>query len=211
MAIPDGKKVYPRAGDNTIVYLKNVVKDPNIEVGDFTFYNDFVNDPRDFEKNNVLYLYPINHDRLRIGKFCSIACGAKFLFNSANHTLRSLSTYPYPIFYEEWEHGIWADKAWDNKGDTVIGNDVWIGFGAVILAGVTIGDGAVVGARAVVTKDVPPYTIVGGVPARPIRKRFTEETIAALSALKWWDLPADKIAERIKEIQSGNLSALKEL
>ena len=98
MAIPDGKKVYPRAGDNTIVYLKNVVKDPNIEVGDFTFYNDFVNDPRDFEKNNVLYHYPINHDRLRFGKFCSIACGAKFLFNSANHTLRSLSTYPYPIF-----------------------------------------------------------------------------------------------------------------
>lgn len=156
----------------------------------------------------MLYHYPINHDRLRIGKFCSIACGAKFLFNSANHTLRSLSTYPFPIFYEEWEHGIWADKAWDNKGDIVIGNDVWIGFEAVILAGVTIGDGAVVGARAVVTKDVPPYTIVGGVPARPIRKRFTEETIDVLSALKWWDLPADKIAERIKEIQSGNLSAL---
>ena len=108
----------------------------NIEVGDFTFYNDFVNDPRDFEKNNVLYHYPINHDRLRIGKFCSIACGAKFLFNSANHTLRSLSTYPFPIFYEEWEHGIWADKAWDNKGDIVIGNDVWIGFEAVIFAGI---------------------------------------------------------------------------
>lgn len=135
MAIPDSKKIYPRKGDDTIVYLKNVITDPNIEIGDFTFYNDFVNDPRDFEKNNVLYHYPINRDKLKIGKFCSIACGTKFLFNSANHTLRSLSTYPFPIFYDEWEHGIWADKAWDNKGDIVIGNDVWIGFEAVILAG----------------------------------------------------------------------------
>ena len=114
MAIPDSKKIYPREGDDTIVYLKNVITNPNIEVGDFTFYNDFVNDPRDFEKNNVLYHYPINHDKLKIGKFCSIAYGTKFLFNSANHTMRSLSTYPFPIFYEEWEHGLWADKAWDN-------------------------------------------------------------------------------------------------
>ena len=211
MAIPDSKKIYPREGDDTIVYLKNVITNPNIEVGDFTFYNDFVNDPRGFEKNNVLYHYPINHDKLKIGKFCSIAYGTKFLFNSANHTMRSLSTYPFPIFYDEWEHGIGADKAWDNKGDIVIGNDVWIGFEAVILAGVTIGDGAIIGARAVVTKDVPPYTIVGGVPAKPIRKRFSDEDIAALMALKWWDLPPAQILERIKYIQSGNLAALKEM
>ena len=125
--------------------------------------------------------------------------------------MRSLSTYPFPIFYEEWEHGLWADKAWDNKGNIVIGNDVWIGFEAVILAGVTIGDGAIIGARAVVTKDVPPYTIVGGVLARPIRKRFSDEDIAALLALKWWDLPPAQILERIKYIQSGNLAALKEM
>ena len=125
--------------------------------------------------------------------------------------MRSLSTYPFPIFYDEWEHGIWADKAWDNKGNIVIGNDVWIGFEAVILAGVTIGDGAIIGARAVVTKDVPPYTIVGGVPAKPIRKRFSDEDIAALMALKWWDLPPAQILERIKYIQSGNLAALKEM
>ena len=211
MAIPDSKKIYPRKGDNTIVYLKNVISNPNIEIGDFTFYNDFVNDPRDFEKNNVLYHYPINRDKLKIGKFCSIASGAKFLFNSANHTLRSLSTYPFPIFYDEWEHGIWADKAWDNKGDIVIGNDVWIGFEAVILSGVTIGDGAIIGARAVVTKDVPPYTIVGGVPARPIRKRFSDEKIESLLKLKWWDLPPQKVLERIKFIQSGNLDALKNI
>lgn len=142
---------------------------------------------------------------------CSIACGAKFLFNSANHTMRSLSTYPFPIFYDEWEHGIWADKAWDSKGDIVIGNDVWVGFEAVILAGVTIGDGAIIGARAVVTKDVPPYTIVGGVPAKPIRKRFSDEDIAALLVLKWWDLPPCEILQRIKYIQSGNLDELKNM
>ena len=211
MAIPDSKKIYPREGDDTIVYLKNVITNPNIEVGDFTFYNDFVNDPRDFEKNNVLYHYPINHDKLKIGKFCSIAYGTKFLFNSANHTLRSLSTYPFPIFYEEWEHGLWADKAWDNKGDIVLGNDVWTGFESVIMSGVTIGDGAIIGARAVVTKDVPPYTIVGGVPARPIRKRFPDEMISALMTLRWWDLPADSIAGCIKFIQAGDLESLKKM
>ena len=211
MAIPDSKKIYPREGDDTIVYLKNVITNPNIEVGDFTFYNDFVNDPMDFEKNNVLYHYPINHDKLKIGKFCSIACGTKFLFNSANHSLRSLSTYPFPIFYEEWKHGLWADKAWDNKGDIVLGNDVWTGFESVIMSGVTIGDGAIIGARAVVTKDVPPYTIVGGAPARPIRKRFPDEMISVLMALRWWDLPADSIAGCIKFIQAGDLESLKKM
>ena len=208
MAIPDGKKIYPREGDNQIVYLKNVITNPNIEVGDFTFYNDFVNDPKDFEKNNVLYHYPINNDKLIIGKYCSIACGARFLFNSANHTMRSLSTYPFPIFYDEWEHGIWADKAWDNKGDIVIGNDVWIGYEAVIMAGVTIGDGAIIGTRAVVTKDVSPYTIVGGVPAKPIRKRFSEVVIERLLSLKWWDLPPETVCKIIKEIQEGNIDSV---
>lgn len=208
MTIPDSKKVYPRTGDLQSVYLKNVVDDPSIEIGAFTFYNDFVHDPRDFQKNNVLYHYPINHDRLHIGKFCSIACGAKFLFNSANHALGSLSAYPFPLFYEAWEHGMSPAEAWDNKGDIVIGNDVWIGYEAVILAGVTVGDGAVIGARAVVTKDVPPYTIVGGVPAKPIRKRFSEAETARLLALKWWDWPIETIAASLRDIQSGNLEAL---
>ena len=119
--------------------------------------------------------------------------------------------YPFPIFYEEWEHGIWADKAWDNKGNIVIGNDVWVGYEAVILAGVTIGDGAIIGARAVVTKDVPPYTIVGGVPAKPIRKRFSDDTIIALLSMRWWDLPSEKILERINYIQTGNIAALKDM
>jgi len=128
------KKIYPRSKDKETVYLKSVISNPNIQVGDFTIYNDFVNDPTNFEKNNVLYHYPINKDRLIIGKFCSIACGAKFIFNCANHTLKSLSSYTFPLFFEEWDLDI-ADvaTAWDNKGDIVIGNDVWIGYEAVIL------------------------------------------------------------------------------
>ena len=203
------EKIYPRTGDQETVYLKSVITDPSIMVGDFTMYNDFVNDPRQFEKNNVQYRYPINHDKLVIGKFCSIACGAKFLFNSANHTQASLSTYPFPIFFEELGLSIKnVAAAWDNKGDIIVGNDVWIGYEAVIMAGVTIGDGAIVGTRAVVTKNVPPYTIVGGVPAKAIRKRFSEDTIAALLAMEWWDWPEEKIKPHITDIQSGQIENL---
>lgn len=208
--MPDLKKLYPRTGDTQTVYLKNTITDPSIQVGDYTIYNDFVNDPADFEKNNVLYHYPVNQDRLIIGKFCSIACGAKFLFNSANHTLSSLSSYPFPLFFEEWgldKQNVTA--SWDNKGDIIIGNDVWIGYEAVLMAGVTIGDGAVIGARAVVTKDIPPYTIAGGIHARPIKRRYSEETIAALSSLKWWDWPEERIAQNLDAIQSGQLDWLK--
>lgn len=206
------KKLYPRTGDSQTVYLKSVVTDPAIEVGEYTMYNDFVHDPRDFQKNNVLYHYPVNGDRLKIGKFCSIACGAKFLFTSANHALGSLSTYPFPIFFEEW--GLDAKdirQAWDKRGDIVIGNDVWIGFEAVILSGVTVGDGAIIGTRAVVTKDVPPYTIVGGAPARPIRRRFEDAVIEKLEALRWWDWDEEAIRRAIPAIQSGDLAALEAL
>ena len=200
------QKIYPRSRDTETIYLKNVIHNPNIIVGDYTMYNDSAKDPTDFEKNNVLYHYPINQDKLIIGKFCSIACGAKFLFNSANHNLSSLSTYPFPIFFEEWDLDAKdVTDAWDNKGDIVIGNDVWIGYEAVILAGVTIGDGAVIGTRAVVTKDVPPYTIVGGVPAKSIRKRFPEGTIELLLKLKWWDWTEERIRQHLSEIQSGNV------
>ena len=197
-------EIYPRSGDNQTVYLKSVITHQNIEVGDFTIYNDFVNDPRDFEKNNVLYHYPINHDRLIIGKFCSIACGAKFIFNCANHTLKSLSTYTFPLFFEEWDLPK-SDvvSAWDNKGDIVIGNDVWIGYDAIIMAGVTIGDGAIIGTRAVVTKDVEPYSIVGGVPAKEIRKRFSTDIIARLQELQWWNWDADIIVIQSKLFKTG--------
>lgn len=204
------KSIYPRTGDMQTVYLKNVITNTNITVGDYTIYNDFINDPALFEKNNVLYHYPINHDKLVIGKFCSIACGAKFLFNSANHSLSSLSSYPFPLFFETWGLDIKdVAAAWDNKGDIAIGNDVWIGYESVILAGVTIGDGAIIGTRAVVTKDIPPYTIVGGVPTRPIRKRFSKEKITSLLEMKWWDWPKERIAQNINTIQSGNIEQIK--
>lgn len=202
-------KTYPRTNDYQTIYLNTIINNPNIIVGDYTIYNDFVNDPAQFEKNNILYHYPINHDRLIIGKFCSIACGAKFLFNSANHTLKSLSNYTFPLFFEEWG----LDKknvtsAWDNKGDIIIDNDVWIGYEAVIMAGVHIGDGAVIAARAVVTKDVPPYTIVGGTPARKIRMRFEEEIIVKLQQIQWWNWPVEKIRQSLPYIMNGMVNRL---
>ena len=208
----NNQRIYPRSDDRQTVYLQSVVTDPNIQVGDFTMYHDFVHDPRGFQENNVLYHYPINGDKLRIGRFCSIACGAKFLFTSANHSLSSLSTYPFPLFYEEWGQP-WHQltQAWENRGDIIIGNDVWIGYEAVILSGVTIGDGAIIAARAVVTQDVPPYTIVGGVPARPIRKRYDQASIDQLLALRWWDWPPEQIAANLDAIQSGDLQTLAHL
>ena len=202
-------KIYPRTGDQQTVYLNAVIKDPQIEVGDYTIYNDFIADPLLFEKNNVLYHYPIHREKLIIGKFCSIACGTKFLFNCANHTLKSLSTYTFPLFYEEWElEKSNITTAWDNKGNIVIGNDVWIGYEAVIMAGVHIGDGAIIAARAVVTNDVPPYTIVGGTPAKEIRKRFDAEVIEQLLIQKWWDWSTDKIHQCLPYIAEGKLDEL---
>ena len=197
MTIPENK-IYPRIGDKETIYLKNVIKNPNIEVGDYTMYNDFANDPTLFEKNNVLYHYPINHDKLIIGKFCSIACGTKFLFNCANHTLSSLSTYPFPLFFEEWN----LDKknvthSWDNKGDIIIGNDVWIGAHSIIRSGVTIGDGSVIGAGSVITKDVEPYTVVVG-SNRVIKQRFSDSIVESLLSMKWWKWDDDKIFESMK-------------
>ena len=202
-------KIYPRTGYKQTVYLNAVIKDPQIAVGNYTIYNDFVADPLLFEKNNVLYHYPIHREKLIIGKFCSIACGTKFLFNCANHTLKSLSTYTFPLFYEEWElEKSNITTAWDNKGDIVIGNDVWIGYEAVIMAGVHIGDGAIIAARAVVTKDVPPYTIVGGTPAKEIRKRFDAEVIQQLLILKWWNWSTDKIRQCLPYIAEGKMDEL---
>ena len=202
--MPDKTLLYPRKDDKTIAYLKNCVTSPFIEVGDYSFYHDFEN-PLDFESKCVLYHYPyVNNDRLKIGKFCSIAYGTKFLFNGANHTLNSLSTYPFPVLADEWDLAEPITDAWDNKGDIVVGNDVWIGFEAVIMAGVTIGDGAIIGSRAVVTKDVEPYSIVGGIPAKLIRKRFSEEKILELLEMKWWNWSEEMIKKNLDRIMNTN-------
>lgn len=204
------KDIYPRVGDSQTCHLKEVVKNPNIHVGDYTYYHDFEN-PLDFEKKNVLYHYPVNNDRLIIGKFCSIASGAKFLFNGGNHKSDSFINYPFAIFYDLWEHGLQVTDSWDNKGDIVIGNDVWIGHDAVIMAGVTIGDGARIATRAVVTKDVNPYEVVGGVPAKLIKKRFDADTIAVLEKLQWWNKSEAEIKSIMPVLMSSDIKELKKL
>lgn len=206
----DSNKIYPIDIDKSIVYLKNVVKNPNIEIGDYTFYHD-TNNLLDFEHNNVLYQYYYNQDKLKIGKFCSIATGAKFIFNGANHTLKSFSTYPFPLFSDETQYNPSIVEAWDNKGDIVIGNDVWLGYDSIIMAGVTIGNGAIIGTRALVTKDVEPYTIVGGIPAKPIRKRFDDELIELLQEIQWWNWDIEKINRNLDIIKSGNKEKLKNI
>ena len=205
----NSEKIYPVTYEKSTVYLKSVIKSPNIIAGDYTIYNDFVNNPVDFEINNVLYHFPINQDKLIFGKYCSIACGAKFLFTSGNHTQKSLSSYPFPYFYEEWE----LDKtkmtdAWDNKGDTIIENDVWIGYEAIIMQGVRIGNGAIIAARSVVTNDVPPYAIVGGAPASVLKKRFSNEVIIKLMEIKWWNWDDEKVKSNLLHIMQGNIEEL---
>lgn len=204
------EKQYPRTDDKLICHLNKVITNPQIIVGDYTFYHDFDN-PLDFERKNVLYLYPINNDKLIIGKFCSIACGAKFMFNGSNHALASYSNYPFPVFNELWETAYHVTEAWDNRGDIIIGNDVWIGYEAIIRAGVKIGDGAIIGTRAIVTKDVQPYEIVVGTPARVIRKRFDEETIALLETLQWWDKSEKELQRIIPIIKQGDKESLRRI
>ncbi|SEP21163.1 CatB-related O-acetyltransferase [Propionispora vibrioides] len=207
---PDPNKLFPREGNTNMCYIKNAIHNPDILIGDFTFYHDSV-DPLLFEKQNVLYHYPVvNHDKLIIGKYCSIAHGTKFIFTAAHHTLHSLSTYPFELF-DDWSHAGFVTEAWDNKGDIVIGNDVWIGYEAFIMSGVHIGDGAIIGARAVVTKDVPPYTVVGGVPAKPIRKRYDDAVIEVLLQAKWWDWDPQVVSDNVRALKDLDLAKIKEI
>lgn len=203
--------MFPRPNDGQTCHLKEVVRNPAISVGDYSYYHDF-DDPRQFEKNNVIYHYPfVNHDRLVIGKFCSIASGAKFLFNGGNHKRQSFVNYPFAIFNEFWDPALPITASWDNKGDIVIGNDVWIGCEAVIMAGVHVGNGARIGTRAIVTRDVAPYEIVAGMPARPLRNRFAPEVRALLEELRWWDLAEAEIRANLPILMSGDVAALTEL
>ena len=198
------KRIYMMDNDCSVVYLKNVINDPEIEVGVGTYYHDPFKDPRDFAKNNILYHFPGIGKQLEIGKYCSIACGTKFLCTIAHHSKRSLAYYPFPIAGDHWDLTM-ADLDWVDKGPTIVGNDVWFGYDCVIMPGVHIGDGAAIGTRAVVTKDVPPYTVVAGNPAKPIKKRFDDKTIEALMELKWWDLPEDQLRDLLPDLVYGRL------
>lgn len=198
---------HPIAAFPQIAFLKNVITSPMIEVGDYTYFDD-PEGPEDFERRNVLYHFDFIGDRLVIGKFCSIARGVRFLMNGGNHSLAGLSAYPFYIFGRGWEGHVPPDEDRTSKGDTVVGNDVWLGYGATVLPGVTIGDGAVIGACSVVSGNVAPYTIVAGNPARPIRRRFDEATIDRLLALRWWDWPIDRITASLDAIVRGDIAGL---
>lgn len=191
---PDPNAVFPNEY-GTSCFIKNVIKAPNISVGDYTYYDDD-KDPTGFEKNNVLFNYPVFGDKLIIGKFCQIASGTQFIMGAANHRLCSATTYPFNVMSEAWaEIAPVHLSQLPHKGDTVIGNDVWFGRNCVVMPGVMIGDGAIVAAHSVVTKDVEPYSVVGGNPARFIKKRFDDELTELLLRFKWWDLPPDELAE----------------
>lgn len=207
MTGPDKDSVFPLANYDRLCFLKNTITNPNIIVGDYTYYDDF-EDVSNFEKN-VKYHFDFIGDQLVIGKFCMIASDATFIMNGANHLTNALSSYPFAIFGNGWEHAM-QDKSYPNKGNINIGNDVWIGYNATIMAGVTIGDGAIIAANATVITDVPPYTIVGGNPAREIKKRFPDEVIKKLLEIQWWHWPIEKITRNVKHLTACDWDKLVE-
>ncbi|GAB5555082.1 MAG: Vat family streptogramin A O-acetyltransferase [Saprospiraceae bacterium] len=205
MPIPDSNTLYPLKDYNRLCFLKNLVKNPNIIIGDYTYYDDFES-VENFEKN-VKYLFDFTGDQLIIGKFCMIASDVTFIMNGANHLNASITSYPFAIFGGDWANAM-EGKSYPNKGNTVIGNDVWIGYGATIMPGVTIGDGAIIATKAVVTKNVAPYSIVGGNPAQEIRKRFSEQTIEQLLKIAWWEWPIEKITKQVQHLTGNEVDKL---
>ncbi len=203
--VPDKNEKFPLPQYDKLCFLKNVVKHPNIIVGDYTYYADFEN-VENFERN-VKYHFDFNHDKLIIGKFCMIAAQVQFIMNGANHLVSSISSYPFAIFGKSWAHAM-DGKSYPHKGDIRIGNDVWIGYRATIMAVVIIGDGAIIATNSTVVSDVAPYTIVGGNPAREIRKRFDDETIERLLEIKWWNWDVEVITRNVHLLTDQDSSKL---
>jgi virginiamycin A acetyltransferase len=200
------KAKHPMKGFPQICFIKNTVSNPNIIIGDYTYYDD-LEDSENFERN-VLYHYPFIGDRLIIGKFCALATGIKFIMNGANHKMAGFSTYPFQIFGNGWEKVMPRSGELPYKDDTIVGNDVWIGYEATIMPGVQIGDGSIIAAKSVVVGDVSPYTIVGGNPAKLIRQRFDDETISRLLEVAWWNWEIEKITRNLEQIVAANIEAL---
>lgn len=206
MKIPDKNQLYPLEGYDRLVFIKNMVKSPNIIVGDYSYYDDY-EDAMNFERN-VLYHFDFIGDKLLIGKFCSIGSDVQFIMNGANHRMDGISAFPFNIFGGDWANVEPTPDQLPFKGDTVIENDVWIGYKSTIMPGVKIGNGVIIAAHSVVTKDVEPYSIVGGNPAKLIRKRFTDEEIKRLLDLAWWDWDIEKITTSLPLIANGNIEKL---
>lgn len=204
---PDPTNPHPMTGFPQVCFIKNTCANPQIVIGDYTYYDDPENS-EDFERT-VLYLYPFMGDRLVIGKFCAISRGVKFIMNGANHQLGGFSTYPFSIFGNGWERITPGREDLPYKGDTVIGNDVWIGYDSLVMPGVTIGDGAIIASRSVVVTDVPPYAVFGGNPARLMKERFPPQTVRALLEIKWWEWDREKITRNLERIAGADLDALR--
>lgn len=203
---PDPSDPHPMRGFPQICYIRNTVDNPQIQVGEYSYYDD----PEDSEgfARNVLYLFPFIGDRLIIGRYCAIARGATFVMNGANHRMSGFSTYPFHIFGNGWEGSTPLPQELPYKGDTVVGNDVWIGYEAMLMPGVRVGDGAIVAARSVVSSDVPAYAIVAGNPARVVRMRYDEIQVQRLLRIAWWDWDADKVSRNLELIVGADLDAL---
>lgn len=206
---PDKNQLYPNENIKAVCYIKNLPSRPNVMVGDYTYYSDW-NNPENFY-NNIEHHYEFLGDKLIIGKFCAIAQGVKFIMNGANHKMSGFTTYPFNIFANGWEKAAPQISELPFKGDTVIGNDVWIGQNATIMPGIKIGDGAIIGTNSTVTKDIEPYTIVGGNPAKVIKKRFTDDVIEILLTIKWWDWDEQKIYRNLEILTGCDLDSLKKL
>ena len=205
MQAPNKNIAFPLKNYDRLCFLKNIIKNPNIIVGDYTYYDDF-EDVHNFEKN-VKYHFDFTGDQLIIGKFCMIASDAKFIMNGANHLSNAISTYPFAVFGNGWESAM-EGKTYPNKGNIEIGNDVWIGYNATIMAGVKIGDGAIIATNSTVVSDVEPYTIVGGNPAREIKKRFSPEIIERLLKLQWWNWDIEKITKNVQNLTDLDIDKL---
>ncbi|MFN3192844.1 MAG: Vat family streptogramin A O-acetyltransferase [Aureliella sp.] len=205
---PDPLTKHPLEAFPQVCFIKNTVSNPNIIVGDFTYYDDPENS-EDFERN-VLYHFPFIGDKLIIGKFCAIARGTKFVMNGANHQLNGISTYPFYIFGNGWETVTPKPGDLPYKGDTIVGNDVWIGYESLIMPGVKIGNGAIISSRSVVVSDVPAYSIVGGNPAQTIKMRFEPDIVRRLESLAWWDWEIEKITHNLSKIVAADVYALEE-
>ncbi|WP_455931422.1 Vat family streptogramin A O-acetyltransferase [Priestia aryabhattai] len=205
---PNPTDKYPIKENNVVQFIKNTTTRPNIIVGDYSYYD--ARNGESFE-DQVLYHYEFFGDRLVIGKFCAIAPGVTFIMNGANHRMDGFSTYPFNIFGEGWEKHTPTLNQLPFKGDTIIGNDVWVGMDTVIMPGINIGDGAIVAAKSVITKDVEPYTIVGGNPAQKIKELFPEQIINKLLEIQWWDLNIEIISDHIDVIVNGEIEKLEKL
>ena len=205
MSAPDKHEKFPLKNYNRLCFLKNCITNPNIIVGDYTYYDDFEN-VENFEKN-VKYHFNFTGDQLIIGKFCMIASHVTFIMNGANHLTNAITSYPFSVFGESWQHAM-EGKVFPNKGNIIIGNDVWIGYNATIMAGITIGDGAIIATNSTVTKDVKPYTIVGGNPVQVIRKRFSDDQIKKLLNMQWWNWDIEKITRNLQRLTSNDIELL---